>query len=370
MKVDVVETTLVSPSEDTPRRELWLSNLDLAVPKKHTPLLYYYPAPAASGALAKVLVPFYPLAGRLGVGEGDRLQIDCKAEGALFAVARADFAGDDVFLDYQPSPEIMRMFVPACAQVTFLKCGGVVLGTGIHHVTMDAMSAFHFIRTWTGLARGLDLAEASDPPPSQDRTLLRARSPPSPTFDHPVYSSMSPSPTPGAPLNSHPKPFMARLYSISPKHLADIKSTCAPAVSTYGAATAHLCRAMCVARGLSPCSETRLRGPVNVRHRLRPPLPKGYFGNAIVRNQVTVRVEDVLERPLGFVAEAIKDGVDRLDDGYVRSVVDYLYDADFGWGMPRFVAPALLFNSGLACVTPRASMDDGIAMHFGLEPEV
>ncbi|KAF8772941.1 hypothetical protein HU200_005343 [Digitaria exilis] len=135
MKVDVVETTMVAPSEDTPRRELWLSNLDLAVPKKHTPLLYYYPAPAASGgdaiatggteeaffaqaerlkaALAKALVPFYPLAGRLGVGEGDRLQIDCNAEGALFAVARADFAGDDVFLDYQPSPEIRRMFVPS-----------------------------------------------------------------------------------------------------------------------------------------------------------------------------------------------------------------------------------------------------------------
>jgi shikimate O-hydroxycinnamoyltransferase len=132
MKVDVVETTLVAPSEDTPRRELWLSNLDLAVPKTHTPLVYYYPAPAAAGgggatdgppegffaparlkaALARALVPFYPLAGRLGVGEGGRLQIDCNAEGALFAVARADFAGDDVFQDYEPSPEVRRMFVP------------------------------------------------------------------------------------------------------------------------------------------------------------------------------------------------------------------------------------------------------------------
>lgn len=131
MKVDVVRTTLVAPSEDTPHPELWLSNLDLAVPKTHTPLVYYYPAPAAGGdtdgeaaffaperleaALAKALVPFYPLAGRLGAGEGGRLQIDCTGEGALFVVARADFAGEDVFSDYEPSPEVRRLFVPFAA---------------------------------------------------------------------------------------------------------------------------------------------------------------------------------------------------------------------------------------------------------------
>ncbi|CAL5005999.1 unnamed protein product [Urochloa decumbens] len=424
MKVDVVETTLVAPSEDTPRRELWLSNLDLAVPKTHTRLVYYYPAPAdgargggdvegadeaffsperLKAALARALVPFYPLAGRLGVGEGGRLQIDCNAEGALFVVARADFASDDVFRDYEPSPEVRRMFVPfapsgdppcvmSMFQVTFLKCGGVVLGTGIHHVTMDGMGAFHFIQTWTGTSRGLPTADACGPAPFHDRTLLRARSPPSPSFDHPVYSPSL--------LNGRPRPFVTRVYSVSPKLLADIKSQCSPGVSTYCAVTAHLWRAMCVARGLAAGSDTRLRVPANVRHRLRPPLPRSYFGNAIVRDLVTARVEDVLARPLGFAAQAIKDAVDRVDDAYVRSVVDFLevesekgsqaargqlmpesdlwvvswlgmpmYDADFGWGTPRFVAPAQMFGSGTAYVTQRANRDDGLAVLFALEPE-
>jgi shikimate O-hydroxycinnamoyltransferase len=134
MKVEVVEETLVAPSEPTPRRTLWLSNLDLAVPKTHTPLVYYYPAPPTPSpddgegetepffaparlreALARALVPFYPLAGRMAAGPCGRLEIDCTGEGALFVVARADFTGDEMFRDFQPSPEARRLLVPFAA---------------------------------------------------------------------------------------------------------------------------------------------------------------------------------------------------------------------------------------------------------------
>jgi len=271
--------------------------------------------------------------------------------------------------------------------VTFL-CGGVAVGTGMHHVTMDGAGAIQFIRTWTALARG----ESPSWSPFHDRTLLRARSPPHVPFEHPVYSP--------AYLNGSPRPFVTRVYTVPPKLLADIRSRCAPGASTYCAVTAHLWRAMCVARALPADGETRLRVPANIRQRLRPPLPATYFGNAIVRDLVVARVEDVLARPLGFVAQAIRDAVDRVDDAYVRSVVNYLevesekgsqaargqlmpesdlwvvswlgmpmYDADFGWGTPRFVAPAQMFGSGTAYVTQRANKDDGIAVLFALEPE-
>jgi shikimate O-hydroxycinnamoyltransferase len=49
VEVEVVESTLVTPSEETPRLGLWLSSLDLIVPRKHTPLVYYYPASTPSG---------------------------------------------------------------------------------------------------------------------------------------------------------------------------------------------------------------------------------------------------------------------------------------------------------------------------------
>ncbi|XP_047093346.1 putrescine hydroxycinnamoyltransferase 1-like [Lolium rigidum] len=415
MKVDVLESTLVAPSEKTPRFGLWLSNLDLAAPRSHTPLVYYYPAPMPGGgedffsphrlrtALARALVLFYPLAGRLGVDDGGRLQVNCNGEGALFVVAGADCAGEDLFGNYEPSPELRRMLVPfapagdpcllAMFQVTFLKCGGVVLGTGIHHGTMDGIGAAHFIQTWTGLARGLSVSEACPSPPFHDRTLLGRRSPPHVDLDHPVYSP--------AYLTGHPRHFETRLYSVSPKLLADLKSQCAPGVSTYGAIAGHLWRSMCVARGLAPDSDTRLRVTANVRHRLRPQLPRQFCGNAILRDLVTVKVGDVLAQPLGFLADSIRKGLEDIDDAYVRSVIDYLelesgdgglqaapgqlmpesdmwvvswlgmpvYDADFGWGAPRFVAPAQMFGSGTAYVMQRANRDDGIAVLFALEPQ-
>ncbi|KAL5200888.1 hypothetical protein ABZP36_035242 [Zizania latifolia] len=138
MKVEVVETTLVAPSEATPQRTLWLSNLDLAVPKTHTPLVYYYPAPAAPpaaegeaaffaperlrDALAKALVPFYPLAGRLAVGPGGRLEIDCNGEGALFVVAKADFTGDEIFTDSSPPPRAAASSSPSPPPATRPAC--------------------------------------------------------------------------------------------------------------------------------------------------------------------------------------------------------------------------------------------------------
>uniref|UniRef100_A0A453DUN8 Uncharacterized protein n=4 Tax=Aegilops tauschii subsp. strangulata TaxID=200361 RepID=A0A453DUN8_AEGTS len=62
----------------------------------------------------------------------------------------------------------------------------------------------------------------------------------------------------------------------------------------------------------------------NIWQRLRPQLPANYFGNAIVRDLVMVRVGDVMSQPLVFVAERIKRAVARVDDAFVCSVIDYL----------------------------------------------
>ncbi|CAL1358718.1 unnamed protein product [Linum trigynum] len=101
MKVSVRQMSIVRPAKCTPRHRLWLSNLDIVHPKTHLKTIYIYKeadsqhstssdffdAKMMKDALSKALVPFYPMAGRLGRDNNGRLELDCNGEGVLFQEA-------------------------------------------------------------------------------------------------------------------------------------------------------------------------------------------------------------------------------------------------------------------------------------------
>lgn len=102
---------LVGPRHATPHHTLYLSNLDdqhfLRFSIKY---LYAFrravPTETLVASLAEVLVHYYPLAGRLrpASGGGDRLEVDCNAEGALLAEAFADGLTAEKFLAGSSTP--------------------------------------------------------------------------------------------------------------------------------------------------------------------------------------------------------------------------------------------------------------------------
>ncbi|KAL6661612.1 hypothetical protein ACP70R_000996 [Stipagrostis hirtigluma subsp. patula] len=398
-KVQVVESSFVVPSEATPKKGLWLSPVDIWLSKRgHTPTVYLYrPGDAAAAdffdvvrlkeALAKALVAFYPLAGRLVVDDDgpQRTEIRCNGEGALFVVARSDLTVDD-FNDFKPSPELRRLLVPCvepssivmAIQVTFLKCGGVALGAALQHGAVDAMSASHFFQTWSAFSRDGDGAAVELP--CHDRTLLRARSPP---VVHPDALSVicCPKLTVSEPWDSSPT-IVAKFFTVSEEQIASLKRLSGDA-STFCALSALVWQCACVARRLPPDAEARVIFPVNVRRRVRPPLPDTYFGNGIVILGARGAARDIASEALASVAGRIRDAVGRADDELVRSAIDYhelaerdsrrwrwgvmpetelrvtswlgmpVYDVDFGWGKPRVMSPAACAPGG--CVL----MDDG-----------
>lgn len=120
MIIDVKASIMVRPAEDTPRRILWNSNVDLVVSKMHTPSVYFYRPNGSTNfydpqilkaALARALVPFYPMAGRLRRDENDRIEIDCNGEGVLFVEAETNAVIDDL-VDSPPTMELRRL-IPA-----------------------------------------------------------------------------------------------------------------------------------------------------------------------------------------------------------------------------------------------------------------
>ncbi|XP_040378591.1 putrescine hydroxycinnamoyltransferase 1-like [Oryza brachyantha] len=406
-EVEEVESCYVAPSEETPRQPLWLSPLDVLLANRgHTPTVYLYQRDAAAAvagggffevgrlkkAMAKALVAFYPLAGRLRrCAGGGRPEIDCNAEGALFVVARSSELTVDAFSDLKPSPELRRLFVPRIepasivlgVQVTFLSCGGVALGTVLHHSAIDALSAFHFFLTWSSYCRYGDAAAVDLP--CHERTLLRARSPPVVHPDaHAMFSlklNLRDEPT---------RPVSTKIFDISEGQLAALRQTCG-GTSTFCAVSALVWQCACVARRLPLSAETRLTFPVNIRRRVRPPLPDRYFGNALVVVSAASTVEDVVSGTLAATAALVRATLRRADDEMLRSAIDHgemmvggrstwnppaargnlpdtelrvtswlgmpVYDADFGWGKPLVMSRAESVRGGFVYVMDGAGGD-------------
>ncbi|GJS03432.1 shikimate O-hydroxycinnamoyltransferase-like protein [Tanacetum coccineum] len=363
MKITIKESTMVRPAEETPRIKLWNSNVDLVVMKD---------------ALSKVLVPFYPMGGRLKRDEDGRIEIDCQGQGVLFVEAESDGVIND-FGDFAPTLEL-RKLIPAVdyslgiesysllvLQVTYFKCGGVSLGVGMQHHAADGASGLHFINTWSDMARGLDITL----PPFIDRTLLCARDPPQPIFEHVEYQPAPP-------------------MKIAPESKSDEM-----AVAMFKLTRDQLCvlKAKSKEDGnmINYSSYEMLSG-----HVWSPPHPlahKGYFGNVIFTTTPIAEAGELQTKPTWYAASKIHDALAKMNNDYLKSALDYLelqpdlkalvrgahtfkcpnlgitswarlpiHDADFGWGRPIFMGPGGIAFEGLSFVLPSPINDGSLSL--------
>ncbi|KAL0922050.1 hypothetical protein M5K25_006010 [Dendrobium thyrsiflorum] len=409
--VKVVNSYLVPPALPTPTSPIWLSNLDLFAAPIHFCVVFFFrnsssdpfPSPAASikASLARVLVSYYPFAGRFAKStQGRRLEIRCTGEGALFFEAVSNLTLDE-FGVYKPSLDNCRLLVPTdgfnvlekrddsipilMVQLTTFKCGGLCLGTAIHKQATDGITWTRFMCNWADATRD---PTRPIPTPCIDRTSLRARTPPTVKFHHPEFDLRE------RPEKQEPVSFAC--LNVTPAQLVAVKASCGDKYSSFESMAAHIWRCTCLARGPTrPDEEIRLVITAELRRRLSHTLPSDLVGNAIT---VTVAIAPAAEVATGLQAARIREAIEKLEDEYLRSAVDYLelqedmqrlarsagnfaatdiavaswigmplYKVDFGWGPPEFIGPMTFSNPRQFIIL--SSPDGGINVCCSLETE-
>ncbi|KAM0021223.1 putative transferase [Helianthus debilis subsp. tardiflorus] len=339
---------MVKPADQTWSGKLNLSELDQTGVTTHVPTIYFYKQSpedwlivlqTLKASLSSTLVHFFPLAGRLSFIARGRLELDCNGAGVQFleAYADANLADLDSLLpspvyhqlipsiDYQNTPlEEIPLLV---LQVTRFVCGGFSLGLSISHAVADGQSALHFVSEWARVSRG----ELVETPPYLDRKVLRAGDPPR-TLKMVNHEQFGPPPVLIDGKNERENETTVTMLKLTATQVKKLRNKAnqiqkcetSRGFSRYEAITAHIWRTSCKARNHKPEQPTALAFCVDIRNKMRPPLPQKYFGNAIVNMIATGCSGEIVSNPLGFVSSKIRDAIENVDDEYVNSVIDFL----------------------------------------------
>ncbi|XP_058185994.1 spermidine hydroxycinnamoyl transferase-like [Rhododendron vialii] len=344
----------VKPAEPKPSELMYLSEFDQVIATTHVPTVYFYrpisdrslvlnPIEILKNSLTKALTIFYPLAGRLQWTGRGRLELNCNSMGALFLEAESEAKIDD-FGDFTPTSET-RALIPyvdynkpidelplLLVQVTKFSCGGISLGLGMSHVLVDGRCIAHFVSEWARIARG----EEPENLPFLDRTVLKLEEDDltPPRFDHLEFSKPPMLIGQTDNLEERKKETTVVMLKLSKEHIQKLKKeanefpsvyTSSKPFTRYEAVTAHMWRCTSKVRLHEIEQLTSVRFTVDFHSRMVPPLPKHYFGNAVLpMRSATVTSGELLLKPLGYGCSKIREAIEKVTDEYVRSSLAYL----------------------------------------------
>ncbi|GAB4827618.1 hypothetical protein Ancab_034501 [Ancistrocladus abbreviatus] len=384
----IKEALLVTPCEPTPACILPLSALDsqpflrfaieyLLVYRAHPGLSRGIVSARLKTSLARALVPYYPLAGRVRAkhdGSPGQLEVVCRGQGAAFIEAELM---NYSLVDFESAPhyvaewrDLLSFHVEengpiVVVQLSWLADGSAALGVGFQHCACDGIGSSEFLNSFAKLARGPGHLE---PVPVWERHLL-----------DPLPDKL----TRGT-FMTHPEfervqdlcGFTARFAGehLTPTstmftrgEMSELKRKACrlsefSSYTSFEVISAHVWR--CWAKALNmPSNQTlKLLFSINIRNRVNPNLPTGFYGNGFVLGCAQTTVNDLEEKGLEHATRLIRKAKERVDEKYVREVIELvsrnraspnsvgvlilsqwsrlgLERVDFGLGRPLCVGP-------------------------------
>ncbi|KAJ0079276.1 hypothetical protein Patl1_23958 [Pistacia atlantica] len=414
LKVSIHDTSLIFPSQETPRKSIFLSNIDQVL-NFNVETLHFFPphkdfpphlvAEKLRNTLAKALVPYDFLAGRLKANpKTGRLEIDCNGGGAVFVVASSEYSLDEIGDLVYPNPafkelicgsEIVNEFLgkdddqPLClVQITSFKCGGFAMGLSTNHATFDGLSFKTFLQNLAALAADKPLVVI----PCNDRQLLAARCPPRVTCDHPEMVELKfplGQDSNVAMFDTIPEDLDFKIFRLTAADIASLKArakeTCKTQnykhITGFNVVSAYIwrCKALSFGENFNPERESRMLYAVDIRPRLNPPLPASYTGNAVLSAYATAKCEELKVGPFSKLVEMVSQGAKRMTDEYARSSIDWgelnkgfpqgeflvsswwrlgFSKVEYPWGRPRYSCPVVCHRKDIILLFPDIEDDE------------
>ncbi|XWS71918.1 hypothetical protein CRYUN_Cryun03dG0179700 [Craigia yunnanensis] len=342
--VDKKDVVLVKPFKPTPSEVLSLSTIDndrgLEIichsvfvyqanddfcsgdsPDEVKPKLSKLKDPACiiEEALSKVLVYYYPLAGKLKRQTDGKLRITCNADGVPFLVATANcqlsslnyLDGIDVETAKQftfdfPS-ESDDGYHPLVLQVTKFLCGGFTIALSLSHSVCDGFGASQFFRALAEFASGKSEPSVK---PVWEREILVAK--PIKEIPQFIVDKDTLATSPYLPTTD----IVHECFNLTAESIKRLKANVMKeskdeflkeSLTSLEVLAAYVWRARFRALKLNSDGNTAFCMAVGIRRTLNPPLPEGYYGNAFSSANTAITGRDLNEGSLTKAVKQIKE---------------------------------------------------------------
>ncbi|KAJ4797537.1 HXXXD-type acyl-transferase family protein [Rhynchospora pubera] len=358
----------VPPNSTTPIVALPLSSIDRCTAGRmsiDSVTVFTHGVKAAKrirDALAKALVLYYPVAGKITEINLGEPEVNCTGEGIWFVEAKANCSLEEVnYLERplmipkeqllpQPPLEANLQDEILLVQVTEFICGGFTIGICSSHLVFDGQGFAQFLKAVGEMASGL-------PEPTVKPVWSRENIPAPPKALHA-----------GPPLSFTVFNFTTSVVDISLDSISRIKvmymAETGQRSSTFDVVTAMIFKCRARAIDLAPEADIRMGFAASTRHLLHGVLPsvEGYYGNCLYPIGIAKSCEEINKASLVTVMSIIKGAKETLStkfkdwmygctESYYNMPLDYgtmvvsdwskvgLNEVDFGWGQPRYVFP-------------------------------